>query len=230
MSVFVVTGGSGGLGSAVVRTLIAAGHQVVVPYRDRGRFTALENGVAAKDRLLGAIAEMDRLEDAERVMAEAVRWGARLDGVAALAGGYASSGALDVAPAQEWEEMLRVNLKTAYSTCRAALPHLSATRGSIVLCSSRAVTTGGAGTAYTVSKAAVEALTRELALESRGRGVRVNAIAPGTIDTPGNRSAMPKADRTSWTPPVEIAAVVAFLLGPESTPVTGAVVPVHAKG
>jgi len=229
MSVYVVTGGSGGLGSAVVRTLVAAGHRVVVPYRDRARFAALEAAVGTPGALLGETAEMDRVEDAERVLAAAARWGERVDGVAAMAGGYAASGALDVAPAREWEEMLRVNLATAYATCRAALPHLAATRGSLVLCSSRAVATGGSGIAYTVSKAAVEALTRELAAESRPRGVRVNAIAPGTIDTPGNRGAMPAADRSSWTPPEEIAAVVEFLLSPRSAPVTGAVVPVHAR-
>jgi NAD(P)-dependent dehydrogenase (short-subunit alcohol dehydrogenase family) len=229
MSVYVVTGGSGGLGSAVVRALVAGGHRVVVPYRDRARFEALEAAVQTPGALLGETAEMDRHEDAERVLAAAVRWGGQLDGVAAIAGGYASSGALDAATTREWDEMLRVNLGTAYATSRAALPHLAAARGSLVLCSSRAVVTGGAGTAYTVSKAAVEALTRELALESAKRGVRVNAIAPGTIDTPGNRGAMPGADRSSWTPPEEIAEVVLFLLSPRSAPVTGAIVPVHAR-
>jgi NAD(P)-dependent dehydrogenase (short-subunit alcohol dehydrogenase family) len=125
--------------------------------------------------------------------------------------------------------MLRLNLQTAYATARAALPHLITSRGSLVLCSSQAVATGGGGTAYVTSKAAVEALTRELALENRTRGVRVNAIAPGIIDTPANRAAMPKADARQWTPPDQIAEVVAFLLSSASAPITGAIVPVHAR-
>jgi NAD(P)-dependent dehydrogenase (short-subunit alcohol dehydrogenase family) len=80
--------------------------------------------------------------------------------------------------------------------------------------------------AYAVSKMGVLALTRALALENRGRGVRVNAISPATIDTAANREAMPRADRSAWTAPERIAAVVGFLLSPASAPVTGAVIPV----
>ena len=65
-----------------------------------------------------------------------------------------------------------------------------------------------------------------LALENRERGVRFNCIAPGIIDTPDNRRAMPKADPSRWTSPEAIAKVVVFLLSPDSAPITGAIVPV----
>ena len=229
MAVYVVTGATGGLGTAVVRALLAGGHRVAVPFRESARFEALQKAVGQTDALHGEPAVVERVEDAERLMAAAVRWGGALDGVAALAGAYASSGTLEEAPVREWDEMLRQNLQTTYSTCRAALPHLRATRGSLVTCSSHAVATGGAGTAYIAAKAAVEALTRELAVENRARGVRVNAVAPGIIDTPANRAAMPDADTSRWTPPEQIAGVIAFLLSPASAPITGAVVPVHAR-
>jgi NAD(P)-dependent dehydrogenase (short-subunit alcohol dehydrogenase family) len=229
VAVYVVTGATGTLGGAVARTLLLRGHHVAVPFRHRDRFLSFAASVDAPDRLLGESAEIDRMDDAERLMRAVVAWAGRLDGVAAIAGGYASSGKLEAAPASEWEEMLRVNLQTAYATCRAAVPHLVATCGSLVTCSSRAVVGGGAGTAYVTSKAAVEALTREIAHENRTRGVRANAIAPGTIDTPANRRDMPEADPASWTPAEEIAEVVAFLLSPESAPITGAIVPVHSR-
>ena len=79
---------------------------------------------------------------------------------------------------------------------------------------------------YAVAKSALHALVRVLALENRERGVRFNAVLPGTIDTPANRAAMPDADRSAWTAPEEIARTIAFLLSPESRPVTGALLPV----
>jgi NAD(P)-dependent dehydrogenase (short-subunit alcohol dehydrogenase family) len=100
----------------------------------------------------------------------------------------------------------------------------------MVMVGSKVVDGGGAGAAaYAVSKAGVVALARVLALENRDHGVRVNCVLPGTIDTAANREAMPKADRSRWTPPEAIARVIVFLLSAQSAPVTGAVVPVDAR-
>jgi NAD(P)-dependent dehydrogenase (short-subunit alcohol dehydrogenase family) len=76
----------------------------------------------------------------------------------------------------------------------------------------------------------VHALVRVLALENRARGVRFNAVLPGTIDTAANRAGMPGADPSAWTPPEAIARTIAFLLSPDSAPVTGALVPVDGRG
>jgi NAD(P)-dependent dehydrogenase (short-subunit alcohol dehydrogenase family) len=125
--------------------------------------------------------------------------------------------------------MLRTNLDTAAHVCRAALPHLRRQGGRIVAVGSRAAETGGAGmAAYAVSKVAVHALVRVLALENAAEGVRVNAVLPGTIDTEANRRAMPGADRSKWTSPEAVAGVIAFLLSDDSAPTTGALVPVDA--
>jgi NAD(P)-dependent dehydrogenase (short-subunit alcohol dehydrogenase family) len=150
-----------------------------------------------------------------------------LDAVAAVAGGYAGAGPLETTPDSEWDDMLHVNLASAYATCRGALPHLLRNGGSVVTVGSRSAEAGGAGAAaYAVSKMGVVALTRALAHENRDRGVRFNVISPGTIDTAANRAAMPKADRSHWTPPEAIAQVVCWLLSPSSAPLTGAVLPV----
>ena len=152
-----------------------------------------------------------------------------LDAVALVAGGWAGGTTFEAAPADEWDRMLRTNLDTVAHVCRAALPRLRAQGGSVVAVGSRAAETGGAGmAAYAVSKAAVHALVRVLALENAGRGVRFNAVLPGTIDTPANRRAMPSADLSKWTSPDAIAGVVAFLLSSDSAPTTGALVPVDA--
>jgi len=223
----VVTGGTGALGQAVVGLLVVTGHRVAVPYRGASGWESLQAAVGSPGNLWGDSADMSDLAAARRFMDAAVREMGSLDGVAAVAGGYAGSGALETTPDAEWDDMLRVNLASARATCRAALPHLLGKGGSVVTVGSRSAESGGAGAAaYAVSKMGVLALTRALAQENRGRGVRFNAISPGTIDTPSNRAAMPHADRSQWTPPDAIARVVCWLLSPDSAPLTGAVLPV----
>ena len=226
MAGYVVTGGTGELGRAVVRDLLARGDRVAVPYRNVAAWEDLKAGSDTRN-LWGETADIADVTATQRFFAEAFAWLGRLDGVAALAGGFRSSGRFETAPEEEWAAMLRINLASAYATCRAALPHLASAGGCIVTVVSRSAETGGSGmAAYAVSKMAVLALTRALALEYRGRGVRVNAISPSIIDTAANRAAMPGADRAGWTPPERIAPVVGFLLSPSSAPVTGAVIPV----
>jgi len=223
----VVTGGTGGLGRAVVLELLSQGARVVVPYRNAEAWQRLVAAAGQAAALSGESADISELAAARAFMERAAERLGGIAGVAALAGGYRGAGPLDAAPEAEWDDMLRINLQTAYVTCRAALPFLLRSRGSLVTVGSRSAEAGGAGAAsYAVSKMAVLALTRALALETRERGVRVNAVSPLTIDTEANRAAMPKADRGRWTPPEQIARVVAFLLSPASASITGAVIPV----
>ena len=225
----IVTGGTGALGRALVRLLLERGARVAVPYRGEGAWRTLQAEAGAGAALFGDEADLAAPAGARAfVDAAAARLGV-LDGVALVAGGWAGGASLDGAPEDEWERMLRTNLDTAAHVCRAALPHLRKQGGSVVAVGSRAAEAGGAGmAAYAVSKVAVHALVRVLALENRDLGVRFNAVLPGTIDTPANRRAMPGTDRSKWTSPEAIARVMAFLLSPESAPVTGALVPVDA--
>lgn len=223
----VVTGGTGALGRAVVQHLLARGDRVAVPYRGPAGFEALRAATGGSAALWGAEADIADLDSARRFFDAAVGWLGRLDGVACLAGGWQGSGPLETTPASEWDAMLRINLASAHASCRAALPHLLKEGGSVVTVSSRSAETGGAGAAaYAASKAAVVALSRALALENADRGVRFNAISPTVIDTDANRHAMPKADRSQWTAPEDIAKVVGFLLSPASATITGALIPV----
>jgi NAD(P)-dependent dehydrogenase (short-subunit alcohol dehydrogenase family) len=224
----VVTGGTGALGRALVLQLLARGDRVAVPYRGAAGWEALQAAAGAQAvSLWGQPADMSDLDAARRFVDAAAAWLPGLDGVACIAGGFAGSGNLEVSPAAEWDDMLRVNLESVHATCRAALPWLLKEGGSVVTVGSRSAETAGGGmAAYAASKMAVLALTRALSLENRDRGVRFNAVSPTTIDTEKNRQAMPKADRSRWTSPEDIARVIAFLLSPASAATTGAVIPV----
>jgi NAD(P)-dependent dehydrogenase (short-subunit alcohol dehydrogenase family) len=178
----------------------------------------------------GQAADMSKPAVAVSFVEAAARFLGTLDGVAAIAGAFAGGATFEAAPAEEWDAMLLANLAPAHAVARASLPHLLKQGGSLVFVGSRMAETSGANTAaYAVAKSAVHALTRILALENKARGVRVNAILPGTIDTPDNRKAMPTADRSSWATPESLARIVGFLLSPESAPTTGALVPVDGR-
>lgn len=225
----VVSGGTGALGRAVVLTLLKEGTRVAVPFTNELQWQELRAAAGADAPLRGWPVDLADPGAAVTFVDAAATWLGRLDGVAAVAGAYAGGGTLEKAPLEDWERMLRTNLGTVYALCRAALPHLLKQGGSVATVGARLAQEGGAGAAaYAVSKAAVSALTRVLALENRERGVRFNCVTPGTIDTPDNRRAMPKADTSGWTSPDAIARVIVFLMSPDSMPVTGAVVPVDA--
>jgi NAD(P)-dependent dehydrogenase (short-subunit alcohol dehydrogenase family) len=200
-----------------------------VPFGSEPKWQRLRAAAGAEAPVRGWPVDLADPVAAASFVDEAATWLGRLDGVAAVAGAYAGGGTLEKAPPEEWQRMLSTNLGTVYSVCRAAVPHLLKQGGSVVTVGSRLAQEGGGGAAaYAVSKAAVSALTRVLALENRDRGVRFNCVMPGTIDTPDNRRAMPRADTSRWTSPQAIARVIVFLLSPDSMPVTGAVVPVDA--
>jgi NAD(P)-dependent dehydrogenase (short-subunit alcohol dehydrogenase family) len=223
---FLVTGGTGALGRAVVLRLLSEGASIAVAYRREAEWRALA-AAAGTQRLFGHQADLTDAASARAFVDAAAGQLGGLDGAALVAGAWAGGTPFDEAAEDEWAWMLRVNLDTAAHVCRAAIPHLRARGGSVVAVGSRAAENGGSGmAAYAVAKRALHALVEVLALENRDRGIRFNAVLPGTIDTAANRAAMKAADRSRWTSPEAIAATIAFLLSPASAPITGALVPV----
>ena len=222
--VILVTGGTGALGAAVVRSALEAGATAVVTYRDARDLDALAEGVpaVARARLHGVTADVTDGESVRRLVDEVTARHRRLDALVNTVGGFAA-GDLLATDERAWDVMLSLNLGSAYLCCRAVLPAmLAAGRGRIVNVASRSVVppTGGF-IAYTVSKSGVIALTQALAHEVRGRGVTVNAVLPSTMDTEANRRAMPKSDRKGWVAPESVARAILFLASDAAADVTG---------
>ncbi|HEY8030865.1 MAG TPA: SDR family NAD(P)-dependent oxidoreductase [Methylocella sp.] len=215
--VLVVTGGFGVLGHAVAEAALAAGAYVALPGREQ------ESKIPVGDRLLllGGVDLTDFSAAKQACDTIAARFG-RIDGLANIAGGFRwqTVGDGDLAG---WTDLFAMNLVTAVTATKAALPYLRATQGAIVNVGSAPAKKAGAGMgAYAASKAGVLRLTESLAEEEKNAGVRVNAVLPTIIDTPRNRAEMPKADFSRWVKPEDIAKAILFLLSNEATAITGA--------
>lgn len=219
-----VTGAAGVLGQAVIATLVARGEMVaavdLAPAVPPAGQRLSVGGTDLADATAGAalIAQLTGTSGA-----------GSLTGLVNVAGGFLWETVSEGGWAS-WERMYRINVQTAFEATRLALPALRASRGAIVNVSAAATARAGAGMgAYTAAKSAVSRLTEALAAEELANGVRVNAVMPSVIDTPANRRDMPDADHSRWVTPTEIAEVVAFLLSPAASGVTGALVPVVGR-
>ncbi len=150
-----------------------------------------------------------------------------------LAGGFAMAPLAKTGRA-EFLGMIEKNTLTALLCCRAAADAMRETGrgGRIVNVAARPALEprkGAKMVAYATSKAAIGALTQALAEELKGERILVNAIAPSTIDTPANRSAMPKADPSNWLSPSAAAEAILHLISPANTEISGAILPLYAR-
>ncbi len=222
--VAVVTGGTGALGQAITRRLLADGAAVAVPWAVPSEAERLAAAVGPAERERLFLAPTDVLDDAAlgRFVAGVLdRW-RRVDVLVAGVGGFAGGGLVDTSR-ETWDHMLAINLTSVYTATRVVVPRMIAAGfGRVVIIASRAVVTPGPGfIAYTAAKAGVIAFTQALAAETRDHGVTANAVLPSTMDTPANRAAMPDVDPKAWVPVDSVADAVAFLARPESGHVTG---------
>jgi NAD(P)-dependent dehydrogenase (short-subunit alcohol dehydrogenase family) len=220
-----VTGANGGLGHHVTQALLNAGATVVGVSRkiqqsdfESPAFTALPGEISTA---AGAKSMVDNL----------VARFARLDVVVHTVGGFAGGRSIAETDDATFQRMFDLNLNSTFYLLRAVLPAMRKTgNGRIIAIGSRAALEPGAGGgAYSSSKAAMVSLIRTVALENRDAGITANAILPGTIDTPGNRKAMPNADVSRWVRPANIAGLVTWLAGDAGKDVNGAVIPVYGS-
>jgi NAD(P)-dependent dehydrogenase (short-subunit alcohol dehydrogenase family) len=236
----IVTGGASGMGAACARLLSDAGASVVIV--DLNGDAAV--GVAAGIGATVVAGDVTASAFCEEAVAEAIDRNGRLDALVNAAGTIVRADALGTND-DDWHKQFRVNVDGTFFMSRAAVRAMRLQGGgAIVNFGSIWGGTGGQGhTAYCAAKGAVHNLTRAMALDHARDGIRVNAVAPGEVDTPMLRSAGRErpatdeeldamAERTipmaRLAQPEEIARVVVFLASDEASYMTGAIVPVDA--
>ncbi len=241
-----VTGGSRGIGRAIVELLASRAYRVMFTYLNN---QALADEVVAAVAAAGGEARAMRADVADAGAAPGVvrsvidAWG-RIDVLVNNAGTHLPGVTIADTPAAEWDRIIRTNLYGPFNLVRAALvPMREQGAGNIVNISSNVTQRFPAGYgAYTISKSALDTMTRILSKEEGPNGIRINAVAPGPIRTDMLAEALDGLDSekarafTASVPlrragePVEIAEAVAFLISDAASYMTGQVVYVNGGG
>lgn len=234
--VVVVVGGSSGIGEAVARRVASEGAAVVVGARRKDLGSAVAAGIReAGGRAIFVPTDATVEADVARLTRAAVEELGRLDGAFNNAGGVSAGGPIEAIGDAAWRAELDLNLTSVFYGLEHQIPAMLASGGGSIVNNASLAGVGGVGglAAYSAAKHGVVGLTRAAALECAGRGVRVNALVTGNVDTPLYRRLLgaPLAGDVELDAPnptgrvaraAEIAAFVAFLLSDESAFVTGA--------
>ena len=223
--IVLVTGANGGLGTAVTQAFLDIGAKVV------GSARYIQQAVFASANFIAIPADISTGTGAKALIDQVVQKFGRLDVLAHTVGGFAGGQAVTETDDGTFQQMLDLNLNATFYLLRAAIPVMRTSgQGRIIAIGSRAAKEPGAGVgAYSASKAAMVSLIRTVAIENRDVGITANVILPGTVDTPANHRAMPKADLSTWVHPENIASLMVWLASDAAKDVNGAVIPVYGS-
>jgi NAD(P)-dependent dehydrogenase (short-subunit alcohol dehydrogenase family) len=226
----VITGGTGGLGTALVKRLARGDARLAVTYLIPDEAVAFERQVELdEDRLLLRRVDATDPDEVGAFLKTASSHFGSIDALCSLVGGWAGARDVEETDDLRFERMIDLNLRSAFIAVRATIPYLrEAGAGRIILMGSRAVVDTPSGqVAFNIAKAGVVALAKTAASELDQTDVTANVLMPSVIDTPATRAALPFADYVSWPTPDEIAAVIEYLLSPASQVINGADIPVY---
>ncbi|WP_166346421.1 SDR family NAD(P)-dependent oxidoreductase [Phytoactinopolyspora limicola] len=239
--VVAVTGGAAGIGEAATLHLARGGDTVIALDRDPAALARL--GAAAATEALAVETEQVDVSDDEQLAVAARTAGDRYGGVDVLvcAAGVQRYGTVDEMSVAEYDELMAVNLRGVFASCHHFIPQIrSRGGGSVVVVASVQAYAAQAGVvAYAASKGALVAMVKAMAVDHAAEGIRVNAVCPGSVDTPMLRWAAGRfaCDRdpddlvADWgrahpigrvATPAEVAQAIAYLAGPEASFITGA--------
>jgi NAD(P)-dependent dehydrogenase (short-subunit alcohol dehydrogenase family) len=215
-----ITGANGGLGTAVSQAFVNTGTTVI--------------GVARSwpepASFLTMSVDLTTAEGCDAMVEQALAHGP-IEALVHLLGGFGGGQSIAETSDKTWDGMMTLNLRAAFCAMRAVLKPMTAAKyGRIVAVGSRAAVEPMPNFAgYSVSKAALVALVKNVAAETKDLGITANAVLPSTIDTPLNRKAMPTADFSRWVKPESIAKTLVWLASREAADISGAVIPIYGR-
>jgi NAD(P)-dependent dehydrogenase (short-subunit alcohol dehydrogenase family) len=235
----IITGGGSGIGRAACLMFAKEGARLAVADKRKDAAVAVAKECAALGATAFAIeVDVTRAADVKRMVAETVKTFGRLD-VLLNNAGYGIAGSVVETDEEAWEDLMAVNVRGVYLCTKHAIPAMAANGGGSIVNTASVVANVGIKNraAYCASKGAVAALTRAVAIDHVGEGIRCNAIAPGTIDTPYFTDILRKSPDAAAIrkglemrqlmgrlgTPDEIAAGMLFLASDESSFATGTI-------
>jgi len=231
--VALVTGVSqdGQVGQAVAKMLAGKGAALAICARTQSNVEARAKELRqAGAQVLPLAANLSDESQVRHLVERALNAYSKIDILVNLAGGLTRYKSAVEHSLDDWNHELENNLLSAFLTSRAVFPHMRDGGGGSIINFARAGLSQANMVAYNCAKAGIEALTRTLALEGRDFGIRVNAVAPGLVDTASNIAAMKPKDLKRWAKREDIAEAVAFLASDAATGITGQVIPVTGWG
>lgn len=228
--VVLVTGGTGGLGTEVCLAFLRANASLGITYHSDNSLQRLGSKFGDLSKNVFPIKkDLKKEEDVQSLISDLVKKFGKIDVLANVIGGYIAGKPVTEIDEKEWDEMMNLNLKTAFLLSKHILSQMiKQGDGKVIHVAARPGLKGaGFDAAYVASKSGVIRLVESISEEVKARGININCILPSIIDTEENRKAMPQANFTKWVKPSEIAKVILFLASEDSKPINGAAIPVY---
>lgn len=223
--VVLIIGANGGLGTSVTQAFVATGAAVA----------GVSNSISAAEfpqpNFFPIAADLSKASVVNDVVKSVLDRYKRLDVLIHVLGVFAGGHTIADTDDDTWNQMSTLNLNSAFYVLRATIPHLRKSgKGRIVVIGSLAATAAYPGIgAYVTFKSALVPLVGTVAVENRDAGLTANVILPDTMDTPGNRKSMPKADRSKWLATKDVADLALWLADEGASHITGTAIPITAS-
>ena len=227
-----VAGATGNLGKSAANAFLKSGAAVVLMDRSSDRLKdSFPDLVDSDKHMVLPCSDMANPEIFSDCVEKAISRYGRIDVLVTVVGGYYAGAPLHETPVEKLDFMLMLNARTLFVGAKTIIPHMIENgSGKIVAVGARTSLVGQKNmAAYSAAKAATIRLVESMAAELKDHNINVNAVIPGTMDTPQNRSASPGADFTKWVKTDSVADVICFLASDAARDISGVSIPVYGR-